>query len=306
MKKFSIKNLILILLAIAVAVTSVWLPGFLMHKDTQKYYNTVDDVPSEYYSGPSESIIANASRQLNQEQCIQLITGVWESKVSPASPEDCVFNEFGIKTLVINHVQDLYSKGLYPCNLSSNTDNWYTWEAHAYRALDSTFKTYAAYFWDITFIKYDNSETHRFITSDQGDILYCEARVDDGMGVYTPDLSNAASLLTYYQSGQVNGTTVYYTTYSTEETDDKITSVTISNNTAYSFETNKVTTADKKKIQQQIDNSSSFINDFTSFEPDDSIWLTQIGGTSGKIKYSISTKSTYNNYQMILIPEKAE
>ena len=60
------------------------------------------------------------------------------------------------------------------------------------------------------------------------------------------------------------------------------------------------------KIQEQIDASSSFINDFEAFEPDQMISLAESGGTVGLINYSLSAKATQNTYRMILLPEKTE
>lgn len=299
MKKLSIKNYILITLAILITGAAIWLPGFLMHKDSDSFYGKVGDVPSEYYSGPSESIIKNASKQLTEEQCNQLITGVWESEVTPVSEEDCKYTGFGMKTLVVGHINDLYAKGLYPRNLSSDTDNWYSWEAKPYRALDSTFKTYAAFFWEINFTKFDGSETHRFIVSEYGDILYAEANTKESLGKFTPKLSNGSYLLDYFGYADV-----FYTTYSTSDNDDNIiTSVTV-DDVAKAFKTDEVSSAAKNNIQKQIDSSSSFIPDFTTFKPDESLWLKQTGGTS--INYSISTCTTYNNYKLILLPEKTQ
>ena len=297
MKKLSIKNYILITLAILITGAAIWLPGFLMHKNSNTYYGEVGDVPSEYYSGPSESIIKNASKQLTEEQCNQLITGVWESEITPVSEDDCRYTDFGMKTLVVGHIHDLYTKGLYPRSLSSDTNNWYSWEAKPYRALDSTFKTYAAIFWDIKFTKYDGSETHRFIVSEYGDILYAEANTKESLGKFSPKLSNSSYLLDYYGSSDI-----HYSTYSiTDDEDNIITSVTV-DNVAKSFKTDEVSASGKRKIQEQIDSSSSFISVYTTFKPDESIWLKQTGGTN--INYSVSTRTTYNSYKMILLPEK--
>ena len=302
MKKLSIKNIILIAFALIVAVCSVWLPGFLMRKDTTSYYGKLNDVPSDYYSGPSESVISNASKQLKSEQCIQLITGVWDSAVTPAEPEDCMFSDFAMKTMVVTHVQNLYIKGLYPCSLSSNNDNWYTWEAKPYRALDATFRTYAAYFWDITFESYDGKETHRFIVSEFGDIIYAEAETKENFGGFSPELSNASYLFDYSRS------VAYYTSYSVEdETGGVITSVTFDDESkAYKTDNIAITTTKAKNIMKQIDSSASFIPGVETFEPDKIVSLTQTGGSSTPLKYSVSSKATYNSFRMILIPEKEQ
>lgn len=300
MKKISIKNIILISFALLMAAASVLLPGFLVHKETMSYYGKVKEVPAEYYSGPSESIIKNASKQLKNEQCIQLITGVWDSTVTPVDPEDCTYSEFAIKTMIISHVQNLYTKQLYPCSLSSKSDNWYSWEAKPYRALDDTFRTYGAYFWDVTFTRYDGNETHRFIVSEFGDIIYAEANTKENFGGFSPDLSNASYLFDYSRS------TTFYTTYSVDDsTSGIITSVTYDDESkSYKTDNISTTTEKAKAISKQIASSGSFITGFEAFEPDKIVSLTQTGGASTPIKYSVSSKATYNSYKMILIPEK--
>ena len=302
MKRISVKNIILIAITVLVVAGSIWLPGFLMEKENSSYYGKTNSVPSDYYSGPSESIIKNASKQLNSEQCIQLVTGVWDSTITPADPEDCTFTDFGMKTLMISHVQNLYTKGLYPCSLSSNNDNWYSWEAKPYRALDSTFRTYAAYFWDISFTKYDGTETHRFIVTEFGDIVYAEAETKENFGGFSPKLTNSSYLLNYYSPS------ISYTTYSVDDESGKIvTSVTLEEESR-AYKTNSLSpTSDKaKNIMKQIETSSSFIKDFEAFEPDNLVTLTETGGVTGIMKYSVCSKATYNSFKLIVLPEKSE
>ena len=167
------------MIALGATTLSIWLPGIMMQKNLKSQLSEIQNVPAEYYSGPSEAIIKNSSKQLTSEQCIQLITGTWESTVAPASPDYCNITEFGIKNMLVNRVEDLKSKQLYPVSLSSGPDNWYSWEATPYRALDTTFQTYAAIFWDIRFTRYDNTEYHRFIITESGDILYAEFKLNE-------------------------------------------------------------------------------------------------------------------------------
>ena len=156
---------------------SIWLPGFLMKRDNAARLTTVNEVPAEFTSAPPDSIIKNASRQLTKEQKIQLITGEWESLVEETDEDFCNLNSFGIKTIVQNRVDYLNTKGIYPITISSDYGDWYSWSATPYRALDTTFETYAAIFWDVSFTKYDNTEYHRFIATESGDILYAEANI---------------------------------------------------------------------------------------------------------------------------------
>ena len=156
MTKYSFKNLILIIMVMLIAGASIWLPGYFMQRSNSAEMFSMKDVPQDYYAGPSEAIISNASKQLTSEQCIQLIIGTWESTITEAKESECNITEFGIKTVVIQRVETLRAKGLYPVSISSEYLQWYTWSAKPYRALDTTFQTYAAIFWDVSFVKYDN------------------------------------------------------------------------------------------------------------------------------------------------------
>ena len=56
----------------------------------------------------------------------------------------------------------------------SDIDNWYSWNARLYKYTDTTFNTYTAYAWQITFTKYDNSSSHTIFMTENGTILNVE------------------------------------------------------------------------------------------------------------------------------------
>ena len=298
MIKYVIKNIILVMFTVAVAVVAIWLPGYLLRREDNAEVGMMKDVSAEYYSGPSAAIIKNASRQLNSEERIQLITGVWESTVERVSESDCELTEFGIKTITLNRVSELSAKGLYPKSLSASFDDWYTWSAIPYRALDSTFQSYAAVFWDVRFTKYDGSEYHRFIVTESGDMLYANMTI--GLGVdpendvrklindFKPRLSNCMYLLNYYGD------------YSKET--DELTTVTTYDAEVTSF---RVASAnDKEKENLDTENASRFIDGFTAFEPDQAFTLRQTNHTDIKtVDYIVCNIKTENDYSILLLPE---
>ena len=104
MKSQNIKNLILIMSALLITAAAVWLPGFLMKKNMEVQLTDIQNVPPDYYNGPSDVIIKNASKQLNYSQRLQLILGLWESTISETDEDLCLLSEFGIKNLVVNRV----------------------------------------------------------------------------------------------------------------------------------------------------------------------------------------------------------
>ena len=336
MKKQIIKNLILVILTCAITALSIWLPGDLMHRNQRNLYSTVNDVPSQYYSAPSEVIIKNASRQLTKEQCIQLITGEWKSNIRKTDESACNLNEFGIKTVVATRVEDLHSKGMYPVSISPGFDKWYTWSATPFRALDTTFETYAAIFWDIRFIKYDNSESHRFIATESGDILYAEVHILDSSKTdksendntkndkavenntssssdnsstaatvtdasakeltdfddFEPQMFNCSYLLYYY--GEYVNTSYNTGNFRTVLHDNQTTS----------YNTRNATDKQKEKLDTKA--ASSYVPDFTGFEPDDVYSLVQSPGYSeinNAIRYMVSYKKTSDTYQLLLQPQ---
>lgn len=296
MNKISFKNFILVVTTLVIAGLSIWLPGFLVSRSSSSEMSVVTSVPPEYYSGPSESIIKNASRQLTNEQCIQLITGMWESTIAPADEDSCSINEFGIRTLVINRVDDLYARGLYPCNLSSAYDQWYSWTATPYRALDTTFQTYAAIYWDITFTKYDNTDYHRFIVTESGDILYAEVKIlepdennQKDFSNFTPDMSDSTYMLFYY--GEYLNTTYNKGNVRVMEHNGVTTSYTTKE-------------ASEKEKQNLDPNAASFyINDFVPLDPSKIYTINQTSSDSRTpMKYFVTCEINSDSYRILMQP----
>lgn len=190
-------NLIICTAALALVSSSVVLPRYILKSNAEKNYNTVTEVPTDFYSGPSEAVVKNASKQLSNYQKLQLISGLWESEISAASDSETNISELDAKDLAISKLISLSSDGLYPINVDSDYQKWYSWEASAYKAVDTTFRTYAAIYWDVTFTKYDNSESHRIIITENGDVLFANAASNTdtkSFGNFSPKLENIGYL----------------------------------------------------------------------------------------------------------------
>ena len=296
MKKHLFKNLILLLTAITTVFLAVWMPGFVMQKTYKAKQQEVMNVPSEYYSGPSSAVIKNASRQLTSSQCIRLITGSWDSNIHPASDTDTNMSSLGIKSLTVTRVEDLYTKGLYPVSISSKPGNWYSWSTTPYLALDSTFRTYAAPFWEVDFLKYDNTEAHRFIVTESGDILYAEYKSfnmdkEKSLSNFTPKLSNSSYLLYHY--GEYTTTTI----------NNENLRVLVHGNETSTYRTGTASEASKASLDTE--RAKSFIEGFNAFEPDDVYFLFESSdnGTSDSTKYLISYKKDSVKYMLLMVPE---
>lgn len=308
MNKQIFKNIIAIVFTLLIAAGSIWLPGFLMQKNNTAELSIIKEVPADYYSGPSEAIIKNASKQLTNDQRLQLITGTWESVITPISEDACNISEFGMKNIVITRVEELRSRGLYPVSLSSDIDQWYSWSATPYRALDNVFNSYAAIFWDISFFKYDNSEYHRFIVTESGDILYAETNILplDGFTVstpndasknipdlskFTPTMANVSYLMYYF--GEYT-----FTTYNTDNI-----RITSHNDKITSYRTSLA--SDKEIEKMDINSADFFITDFQPFKPDEVYSLTWISDNSNtSMNFYVCSQISDNVYRLLVIPKK--
>ena len=161
-------NILVIALCIISACASVYIPKLLLNSRMNQNIDKVNVVPTEYYSGPSVAVVKSASRQLSAYQRLQLITNSWESNISPASTDECTISDYEAYILSSESILALYNAGLYPEKLSSEYQNWYTWKATPYKALDTTFGIYAAVYWEITYTRYDNTESHKVIIDENG------------------------------------------------------------------------------------------------------------------------------------------
>ena len=156
-----------LVLTAAVIAAALLLPGMIMRKNAEEETGIVTAVPAAYYAGPSDAVVKNASRQLTEEQKCNLIYGEWESDISPAQENECSLTEY-----------ELISKNTWP--VVSEYQHWYSWTAAAYKAVDTTFRTYTAVFWHVIFTKYDNSESHEYYITESGTLLDA-ARVRERM-----------------------------------------------------------------------------------------------------------------------------
>ena len=185
-------NILVIALCIISACASVYIPKLLLNSRMNQNIDKVNVVPTEYYSGPSVAVVKSASRQLSAYQRLQLITNSWESNISPASTDECTISDYEAYILSSESILALYNAGLYPEKLSSEYQNWYTWKATPYKALDTTFGIYAAVYWEITYTRYDNTESHKVIIDENGELLCAIATGKEDYTTYLPAIKNTA------------------------------------------------------------------------------------------------------------------
>ena len=167
-------NILFFVIAIAVALTGIILPGKLLTLQEKQEYNQIEAVPEEYLTS-SSALAKNVSSNLKTSERLQLIAGQWESENQEAKPYEMDMEDYEAVRHAREEMKELYERGLYPVDLSSKYANWYAWTATSYMAVDTTFHTYAAYYWIISFEKYDGTETHTIWMLDDGTIFLADA-----------------------------------------------------------------------------------------------------------------------------------
>lgn len=168
--------------AVALALLGTFLPGCLLMWQSEEKMNMVGAVPVEYYSPANLAVARNASANLGDYQKLQLITGRWESNVGQADANERTLENYEAVELAREQMDTFYQAGIYPTSLLSDYENWYSWEAEFCKVVDATFNTYAAYYWKLSFVKYDGSEKHHVYMLENGTVFLAEAWDANGIG----------------------------------------------------------------------------------------------------------------------------
>ena len=165
------KKALLFLILLVVVLTGLLLPKYILNQEASSQLNTVTTLSqSEIKVNPT--IMKNASIQLTQSERMQLISQQWQSDLIEAKENEGDLTKSQAAELAKKQIKALYDNGHYPVDLTSGYNNWYKWDATLYKAVDSHFHTYAAYYWQFHFVRYDNSETHTINMMEDGTILY--------------------------------------------------------------------------------------------------------------------------------------
>lgn len=171
----------IIVIVATLTLMGIFLPGWLLVWENEGKVDMVNAAPVEYYSPANLAVARNASANLGIYQKLQLITGKWKSENSQVDSNERQMEDFEAVGLAKEQLEELYLKGLYPVSLMSDYGNWYSFEAEYCKVVDATFHTYAAYYWNILFEKYDGSKRHRVYMLEDGTIFLAEAWGEDGM-----------------------------------------------------------------------------------------------------------------------------
>ena len=198
-------SILLGILTICFVFSGIFIPGKLLSFQEKQEYNKVYSVQKQYLSS-SAAMSRNASQNLSNNERLQLITGQWESEIQAAKNYEMSQQDYEIVAIAKEQLKQLYDNGLYPVDLSSGYGNWYIWKTEAFKAVDTTFHTYTAYYWKIEFQKYDQSQTHTIWILEDGTIFLAETSGIEKME--TPVLNTAENVLEMYRNNSPEENTV--------------------------------------------------------------------------------------------------
>lgn len=154
-----------------VAVTAVFLPGYILKRQSVMGEGVVVKVPQSYEEGASNEAKRTASDHLEVEEKLSIIQGGEKSIIQKVDVGELRKKSFEVVQQVKKQLQKLSEADSIPKELISSYGNWYHWEANAYQAEDAEFHRYSVYFWRITFTKYDGTQTYEVQTLEDGTVF---------------------------------------------------------------------------------------------------------------------------------------
>ncbi|MGN0389349.1 MAG: hypothetical protein ACI4L2_00945 [Wujia sp.] len=191
MKNRKIKNRIIVcicaLLCVLIVTGSVLAPKYFLEKTVSADVGQVMDAPEEYYVDAGAAMAREISENLSAPDRIKLISGAWESEMTECEKTEGFLDETEAVSLAKQQMELYHSQGVYPYSIDSEFDNWYSYSTELYRFTDSSFHTYTAYLWKLTFTKYDQSIVQQIYMTESGTILL--ARVNSTHHMAKPVLT---------------------------------------------------------------------------------------------------------------------
>ena len=136
---------------------SIVAPKYLLARTLTEQTNHVEVAPEEYYLEAGTMMSRNTSSNLSAVDRIKLISGTWDSNMTKCDITEGFLDEVEAVELAKKQLDVYYKQGVYPYSVQIQYDNLYSYSSELYCYTDTSFDTYAAYLWKITFTKYDNS-----------------------------------------------------------------------------------------------------------------------------------------------------
>lgn len=171
-------NFLLLAATFAVVALAIFMPKSLLKNKVDAELMQVAEVPDNYYLASQTATARTASENLSSLDKIRLISGAWDSTMSECAVTEGFLTSNVAVSLAKKQIDLCYNAGIYPVSFSSEYDGWYSFETNLYKYTDNTFGTYTAYLWEVTFTKFDNSEYHTILISENGTILCAETNLD--------------------------------------------------------------------------------------------------------------------------------
>lgn len=173
-------------------ISGIFLPGLLLHKVSVRELGEAAAAPEDYYQASYSAMARNSSEKLDITEKLQLITGQWDSIKEEPQDFELEHTDYEVAELAQKGIGMLYQSGLYPENITGY-ENWYSWQVTPHKAVDTTFHTYTAYYWEVLFEKYDGTIAHKVYILDNGTIFLAAAGYGAGVEFTgTEELLNAA------------------------------------------------------------------------------------------------------------------
>ena len=166
-----IKICLILFFCVAVILASVLVPKYLLARTLFEQMDQVVVAPEEYYVEAGEMMARSASSNLSSVDRIKLIAGTWESEMQKCENTDGFLNEVEAVELAKEQMEYYYQAGVFPYSMQIKYDNMFSYETELYCYTDSSFHTYSAYLWKITFTKYDDSVECVTYMTESGTIL---------------------------------------------------------------------------------------------------------------------------------------
>ena len=179
-----IKICLILFFCVAVILASVLVPKYLLARSLFEQMDQVVVAPEEYYVEAGEMMARSASSNLSSVDRIKLIAGTWESEMQKCENTDGFLNEVEAVELAKEQMEYYYQAGVFPYSMQIKYDNMFSYETELYCYTDSSFHTYSAYLWKITFTKYDDSVECVTYMTESGTILLLWTD-----GEYSPEIT---------------------------------------------------------------------------------------------------------------------
>ena len=179
-----IKICLILFFCVAVILASVLVPKYLLARTLFEQMDQVVVAPEEYYVEAGEMMARSASSNLSSVDRIKLIAGTWESEMQKCENTDGFLNEVEAVELAKEQMEYYYQAGVFPYSMQIKYDNMFSYATELYCYTDSSFHTYSAYLWKITFTKYDDSVECVTYMTESGTILLLWTD-----GEYSPEIT---------------------------------------------------------------------------------------------------------------------